>query len=95
MIEQGSPLAAVYERANTTDKVALIEAREAHDIALAQARRAARWHDVVADEGQSDATDAARRLALAAYQVADDTFEAMKNAMLLADARAELAEVVR
>jgi len=80
MIEHRSPLAAVYERANDADKVALVEASEAHEIAYARAVRATRWHDVVR-------TPAARRAALAAHQVADETFESLENAMLLAEAR--------
>lgn len=81
MIEMRSPLAKVYERANDADKIALIQAREAHEIAYARAVRATRWHDVAR-------TPAARRAALAAHQVADDTFESLQKAMLLADERA-------
>ena len=81
MIEHQSPLSEVYERANDADKVALIEAHQAHEIAYARAVRACRWHDAVR-------TPAARRAALAAHQVADETFESLRNAMLLADARA-------
>jgi hypothetical protein len=80
-------LATVYARANDADKVALIEAHEAHEIAYARAVRATRWHDAVR-------TPAARRAALAAHQVADKTFESLESAMLLADARAELDRVL-
>jgi hypothetical protein len=80
MIEHGSRLAEVYERATDADKVALVEASEAHEIAYASAVRATRWHDVVR-------TPAARRAALAAHRVADETFKSLENAMLLADAR--------
>lgn len=86
MIEHRSPLVKAYERSNDADKIALIEAHEAHEIAYARAVRATRWHDVVR-------TPAARRAALAAHQVADETFEALENVMLLADERACQPEI--